>query len=230
PILPDVPVADDGGARLVVSQLEHVVRWEQVRSLGDQASPLDDAIALDVFAAEEGETVRPADRTALAPAAGYTVRYEPAGDGGWTEPRIFAELRNTTGEHLFVAVLDLTDRFRCSALLHTGRVAPGQTVALNDGAPMAVTLPQGRPVIEGALARDWLKVVVSDVEFDASAFDLPALGERPPQAVATRSLRSWGTLERLAAKAISRDVTSGRAPVAARWAATSVLLESVVGN
>ena len=38
-------------------------------------------------------------------------------------------------------------------------------------------LPTDRPIVLGAIARDWLKVVVSEADFDASAFEMSALDE-----------------------------------------------------
>ena len=46
---PPTPIGDAGDAALVVSRLEHVVRWEQVRGIGEHPSPLHDAVTLDVY-------------------------------------------------------------------------------------------------------------------------------------------------------------------------------------
>jgi hypothetical protein len=138
------------------------------------------------------------------------------------------DVRNTSDDDLFVAVLDLTDRFRCHAVLPTVRLAAGHTLSLWDGAAIPLTLPAGRPVVPGAVARDWLKIVASDVDFDATAFDLPALDEP----AATREVRRsgvWSTLSRVAARAVSRDIgDDGPPPVAARWAADTIAFETTV--
>lgn len=140
----------------------------------------------------------------------------------------FMELRNTTDEELYVCVLDLTDRFRCHPVLPTACLTAGHTIALWDGAPIPLTLPDDRPVAPGAVARDWLKVVVSDVDFDAAAFDLPQLDEPAPVARATRAV-TWSTLARVACRAVSRDVgDAGPPPVAARWAADTIPFEITV--
>ena len=86
-------------------------------------------------------------------------------------------LRNRSADDLWVAVLDLTDRFRCHAVLETTLVGAGVELSLEDRRPIPVALPAGRPIVPGASARDWLKVVVSDVAFQATSFDLDALDE-----------------------------------------------------
>ena len=58
----------------------------------------------------------------------------------------------------------------------------------------------------GAHVRDWLKVVVSDVDFDATSADLPPLDEPVTARRSARPPRS--TVERVFAKAVHRDVGS----------------------
>jgi hypothetical protein len=226
-ITTDTAVGDDAGARLAVARLEHVARWEQVRGLGGHASPLREAVVLDVYAAEEGETERPADRQPLPSGSGYRLAYgRAADDGGWVAPRVFLELRNTTNDELAVAVLDLTDRYRCHPVLPTVRLAGGHTFSVADGKPLPVALPAGRTVEPGARVRDWIKVVVSDVDFDATAFDLPALDEPVAPPAGTRSARS--ALERLAGRAVTRDFDAGPPPQVVRWSASTIAVETVV--
>jgi hypothetical protein len=125
-------------------------------------------------------------------------------------------------------VLDLTDLFRCHAVLPSVRLAAGHTLALWDGAPIPLTLPEGRAVVPGGIARDWLKIVASDVDFDAAAFDLPQLDE-PMPARRGAAGQTWSTLARVAARAVSRDVGEDGPPtVAARWAADTIPFETTV--
>ena len=138
------------------------------------------------------------------------------------------DVRNTSEDDLYVCVLDLTDRFRCHAVLPTVRLTAGHTLALWDGAPIPLTLPDDRAVVPGAIARDWLKMVVSDVDFDAAAFDLPQLDEPVPARRAARG-QTWSTLARVAARAVSRDIGDDAPPtVAARWAADTITFETTV--
>ena len=215
-----------GAARLAVSRLEHVARWEQVRALGEHPSPLVDVVSLHLYAAAPGETRRPADRPEMVAAAGHRVEYARAPDGSWTEPSIYIDVRNDSDEQLYVAVLDLTDRYKCEVLQQATVLSGGVTFALSEARPLPVRLP-GRPVdpVPGSSARDWLQVLVSDVPFDASSFTLPAL-DKPDTRSATRGAPR-GLLERLAAKAVARDVGAAE-PVAARWGASTVTLEVVV--
>ena len=228
PVTADTEVAGDDGARRVVARLEHVARWEQVRALGGHPSTLDGAVRLDVFAAESDETVRPADRQPLSTTGDYALAYRTVANGPPLPPLAFIEVHNTTDEDLWVAVLDLTDRFRCHAVLPTVLLAAGHRHALWNGAAIPIALPAGRAVEQGAIARDWLKVIVSDVDFEATAFDLPALDEPPPERTETRSTRPRGVLERLAAKAVSREIPDTPPPAVSRWTATTVVIETTV--
>jgi hypothetical protein len=220
-ITPDVPGLDDAAIAAVVARLEHVARWEQLRALGGHPSRLRDAVRLEVLAAEPGETECPAERTPLDPGAGYELAYRRE-VGEWVPPSMFLRLANTSDQELFVAVLDLTDRFRChAALFPTEKVGAGHTVKVWEGQPIEASLPEGREVVPGALVRDWLKVIVSETDFDASAFEMPPLDE---PVVAKRSVGDIGsTLERIAAKVLTRDLTAPPSPGAdsPEWCATT---------
>lgn len=147
--------------------------------------------------------------------------YRSLGDG-YAPPRIFVRVGNTADHPLYVALLDLTDRFACStALFPTQRIAAGHRVLAWEGASIPVDLPAGRPVEPGDSARDWIKVVVSESDFDASAFELHALDEPPPPRPAARGARS--TLDRLARRALTRDIGAAGAPSAApEWATRTI--------
>ena len=78
----------------------------------------------------------------------------------------------------------------------------------------------------GASVRDWLKVIVSDVDFEATSFTMQQL-DAPPPAVTRGLPRS--TLDRLAARAVRRDIgagvdAAGSTPVA-EWTASTLVLE-----
>jgi Caspase domain len=227
PVTADTDVTSEGGATLLVCRLEHVARWEQVRGLGGHPSPLGGAVTLGVYEARAGETRRPADRDPVAAGGGFQFAYRREGDS-WVPPRVFIDLQNTSPDDLHVCVLDLTDRFRCHVVFPTDCLVAGHAVDLWGGAPIPLTLPDDRVLAPGAIARDWLKIVVSDVDFDAAAFDLPPLDEPPPVRDVTRSA-TWGTLTRIAARAVTRDVgASGPPKEAARWAADTIAFEITV--
>jgi hypothetical protein len=226
PVTTDTDVTTEGGTRLLVSRLEHVARWEQVRGLGGHPSPLAGVVTLGVYEARAGETRRPGDRDPIAAGGGFQFAYRREGDS-WVPPAVFIDLHNPSPDDLHVCVLDLTDRFRCNVVFPTECLVAGHIVDLWRGAPIPLTLPEDRAVVPGAVARDWLKVVVSDVDFDAAAFDLPALDEPPPVRDVTRAA-PWSTLTRIAARAVSRDVGAAPPTEAARWAADTIAFETTV--
>jgi hypothetical protein len=208
PVVADQPGQDAGAARAVVAKLEHVARWEQIRGLGGHPSPLRDAVRITVYPASSGETSRPTGRRAIPAGSDYRLDYRLVG-GHWQPPAMFLELTNTTDRDLFVGVLDLTDRFRCHASLYpTGRIAAGHTVVVWDGRAIPVSFPTGRSVTPGAVAHDWLKVIVSETDFDATAFELPAIDE--PFDV-QRSGEAGSTLERLALRVVTRSAAHAMA-------------------
>jgi len=140
-----------GAARLVVNRLEHVARWEQVRALGEHPSPLLDVVSLHVFEARPGEQGRPADREELRASGGHCVEYHRAPDKSWMEPYVFLEVRNEGDEQLHVAVLDLTDRYKCQVLQQTELLGAGIVNELaSNGTSLTRTCSQSRAVAPGA--------------------------------------------------------------------------------
>ena len=210
PVVADIRGIDAPAARALVAQLEHIARWEQLKALGGHP--------LAGCATPSGSRSRrsgPIDRRATRdprsgrpPSTGWHTRRR--GDA-WSPPAMLLRLVNTSDRDLFVAVLDLTDRFRCHAsLFPTARIAAGHTVAIWDGRPVPAGLPADRPVVSGAEARDWLKVIVSETDFDASAFEMTALDE--PFHATRSAAGSASTLERLANRVLTRDIGAGPDP------------------
>ena len=207
PLVADQPGLGVSSARAVVAHLEHIARWEQLKALGGHPSRLRDAIRLELFETRSSDPGQPADDTPLVAAAGdYRLEYRRLGDA-WETPAMLLRLVNTTKRDLFVGVLDLTDRFRCHAsLFPTALIAAGRTVAIWDGRPIPAVLPTDRPIVSGAIARDWLKVVVSEADFDASAFEMSALDE--PFVVRRSASVAPSVLERLAGRVLTRGAPS----------------------
>ena len=235
PATADTAGVDAAAVSTAVSRLEHIARWEQLRLLGEQRSGLSGAIELVMYPAAANEPSLPADRSPMPSVdGGYRLEYSAVDDGHGADrtlvaPWVFIQLRNTTDRPLYVALLDLTDRYQChAALFATERIDAGHSVTVLGGRAIQVTLPSGRPVVPGASARDLLKVVVSEANFDASALELPMLDEPPTRSGSRPAARN--TLERLAGIAISRDFGTAQADVlpAPEWSATVVPAITVV--
>ncbi len=229
PLVADQPGLGVSSARAVVAHLEHIARWEELKALGGHPSRLRDGIRLELFETLSSDPGHPADRQPLVAAAGgYRLEYRRLGDA-WETPAMFLRLVNTTQRDLFVGVLDLTDRFRCHAsLFPTALVAAGRTVAIWDGRPIPAVLPTDRPIVSGAIARDWLKVVVSEADFDASAFEMSALDE--PFVVRRSATLAPSVLERLASRVLTRGAPSEGAAVSANpeWSADTYAITIAV--
>ena len=227
PIVADVPGIDARAARALVARLEHIARWEQLKALGGHPSRLRDAVRLEIEEVEPDAT-GDEEHAPLPTAAEYRLAYERRGDA-WQPPAMILRLVNTTDRDLFVGVLDLTDRFRCHAsLFPTDRIAAGHTVAIREGRPVSAGLPSERPIVSGAEARDWLKVVVSESDFDASAFEMTALDE--PFRATRSALGAGSTLERLAARVLTRDIGADAGPDSGNpdWCAETYAIRIVV--
>ena len=207
PLVADQPGLGVSSARAVVAHLEHIARWEQLKALGGHPSGLRDAVRLELFETRSSEPGQAADGQPLVPDSGdYRLEYRRLGDA-WETPAMLLRLVNTTKRDLFVGVLDLTDRYRCHAsLFPTALIAAGRTVAIWDGRPIPAVLPTDRPIVSGAIARDWLKVVVSEADFDASAFEMSALDE--PFVVRRSATVAPSLLERLAGRVLTRGAPS----------------------
>lgn len=186
PVMPGIAATTD--ADELVTRLEHIARWEQLRSLGSHRSALADAVTLDVYPAEPSDTGLPADRPALVATGEYRLSYGPGG----TEPFVYLQLRNTSDRDVWVALLDLTDQFQCDVMYPATALAAGQHVNLKIQLSVADPTP-------GSSGRDWLKVLMSESEFRADAFQLGRVGGTTRSAFEPANL-----LERIGARTVSR--------------------------
>ena len=208
-------------APTVVQQLEHLARWEQLRELGSHRSALADAVQLRIYPAGPGEMALPSGRDPYALAGEYTVPYGTDGEA----PNVFMHLKNTSDRDLHVALLDLTDRLECDVLYQSQKIAAGIEDNVNaKGGPMKLSLSSGVDPVPGTRTQDWLKIVVSENPFEASAFELAAIGE---QSRSTGSPPS-NMLELIAARTVTRGVTpvdpTQFEPAGADWCATTIAL------
>ena len=104
-------------------------------------------VALDLYAVDGDERRRPDGRRPLPADGSCVLTYRTRPDGTWEAPQVFMELRSSAERDLYVAVLDLTDRFRCEPVLPTVKLGAGRSFALADGDPIPASLPPDEAVV-----------------------------------------------------------------------------------
>jgi hypothetical protein len=223
-LAPPVPDVAAHSGRMV-SELEHIARWRQVKALANPVSRLANAVRLEVVTRLPGEFRAPLGRDPMTVDADGVLRlYFARTAKGWDAPTVFVRLRNTTDRRLYCVLLNLTDRFRIHADLLPGAFAgPGRPVAVAEGMPIEFSLPPGRDLRPGTYVRDWLMLLVAEAEFTSAPFCLPRLGE-PHRAV--RAAAITGLLDRLGKVATHRS--SARAAVAHDWTTTLLPVQTIV--
>jgi Caspase domain len=230
PATADVADHTEASARVVAARLEHIAQWSHIKELDNPATKLAGAVAIEVLAAEPGETVVAFDRAPLAPDAHGEIRLEyRRTSSAWEPPSIFLRINNRSQRQLWCVLLDLTDRFRVHpALFPGGHVGPGQVGAALEGAPLPVTLPPGREPRPGASGRDWFKLIVADREFSSLAFELPRLDE--PASRSAAAMRPRSVVDRLGLIATTRDAggDTGLGATGGDWATSIVPLVAEV--
>jgi hypothetical protein len=187
PATPDVEGHTVAAAERVVTWLEHIARWQALRSLANPVTALGDAVRIEVLPAYDGERRIPEKRVPLLldRHGEIALRYRLAGGKAYA-PRVFVRLRNTTGRPLWCLLVDLNDRYGADPVLFPGRlVGAGCVGAALEGGAIRVSLPRDRPAQPGAVVRDWLKLVVSEVPLTTLPFHLSAL-EEPATRTAAR--------------------------------------------
>ncbi|MGW3353898.1 caspase family protein [Streptomyces bungoensis] len=160
-----LPFAAPVDAERVADCLAHLTRWHQLRDLTPRPSLLDGLVELEVTRWESGEPLRP-------DAAGEIVcPYGADGRPPWVSIRLHNRSPDRT---LWCVLLDLTGDYAAHPKLFPGHfIGPGHTGYALDGDPVQMSLPASRPVVPGAEARDWLKLVVADRELNTRPFRLP---------------------------------------------------------
>jgi hypothetical protein len=224
PLVPDRPVTTLDEAKSVVSDLEHIARWRQIKVLDNGCSGLRNAVWLELLATRPGELVAPAHGEALtAGEDGAVVLDYRWGESGAVAPQVFVKLHNDTDRDLYCALLDLTDLHRVSPNLFPGAmVGAHRTAWVAGGRPIELSLPPGRAAVPGAEVRDWFKLLVCEERFSTEPFRLGRLDEPARRRVPTlRSAAYQSVVERLGMIAMNRDAEVSPA-AAADWC-TSIL-------
>ncbi|AGZ41812.1 caspase family protein [Actinoplanes friuliensis] len=153
-----------------VRELERLSQWLQLRRLDNPGSPLAGAVKIELISGGGGRLPVGADGT-------VELAYRFAGDG-WQSPEVRISLRNTTDRRLYCILVDLAGEARSHVdLFPGGWVDPGKVAAAMRGRQIRVSLPQSRPVMPGATATDWLKLLVAEQPLDAEKYLLPRTGQ-----------------------------------------------------
>ncbi|MEH0433698.1 caspase family protein [Streptomyces stelliscabiei] len=212
--LADPCPATAAGARRTVSRLDHLARWHTLRRLDNPLTRLPGSVSVELLTALPGESPpRPGTRAPLTPAVDGAVHL-PYPSAHQT-PQVYVYLHNLSDRPLFVALLNLTDRYRCHAGLFSGDHIPaGGTAVAHGGRPVSVSIPRERLSRAEPEVRDWLKVVAAERRFSSDAFELPVLDGAHPSVRAV----GGGILETLA---LRRDF--GDAPQEVYEWTTSIL-------
>ncbi|WKV75389.1 caspase family protein [Streptomyces sp. PCS3-D2] len=210
--LPSLPLRDDGDVAGVVNALSHLAHWHRVRALANPDPTLSELVRVRV------EPILGAQR--LSATGELVHEYTPDGQ----PPQARITIHNTADRRLWCTLLDLTDSHGISHGLYEGDfVAPGHTAYALRGAPVLLYLPEGRLVQPGAYVQDWLKVIVSENEFDLEPLLLPAWSTEN----AGRSTRGASApLLRVGGSAADRDL--GGSSAAGRWGTSTLALRTEV--
>lgn len=171
---------DPPDASRLVGLLEHLARWHGVLALDNPSSPFVGLVDLEWVSVEPGETTLDPARPAVQPPerdGGVTIDYLGS-PGAWRPATWFLRIVNRTDRPVYAMLLDLTDAYRIHDALYPAsseRIPAGGSAAVYGGQPIPFTI-SGRTLESGAVGRDWLKLVVSDVPMDSSLVVLPRLG------------------------------------------------------
>lgn len=215
PYLRDVSgVSRRSDAVRLVADLEHIARWRQVKALQNPASRLTNAVRIEVVPMVDGESAAPPGRVAMRPnSAGAIVLNYRRTAGRWIAPEVFVRLHNATDRPLYGVLLDLTDRYRIHPHLFPGdAIRPRYAAWAQEGEPIQLTLPRGRPIEPGRSGTDWLKLLVAEQPFSSAPFVLRGLEEPGPSPAARSRDAFSGVLDRLGLTAMFRDAGRRSSP------------------
>ncbi|MDJ0569113.1 MAG: caspase family protein [Pleurocapsa sp. MO_192.B19] len=148
-------------ASQAIQRLEHIARWRNIAALSSPAISRirPDAVKLQVYQGDSEIT---------DPQIRQEYEYK---NGKWQQPTFWVKLTNTSNESLYMALLDLTDRYAIiTDLLPTGGVwlEPGQETWALEGQPIYASVP--KQLWEQGITeyKDILKLIVCTTEFDAT--------------------------------------------------------------
>ncbi|WP_236710881.1 caspase family protein [Streptomyces sp. 150FB] len=167
--VPPLPLGDPADAMAVVDCLAHLTRWYQLLELSNFASALSVRLEVSPWDSSLG-TGTPTEKTYAN--AELEVPYE-GGPGRWRKPLVSVRIHNNSTRPLWCLLLNLNDSYGSHpGLYEPDFIGPGLTGYALDGGPVQLSLPKSRPVRPGAYARDWLKLIVAEGEFNTVPFIL----------------------------------------------------------
>lgn len=151
-------------AAQAIQRLEHIARWTNIATLSNSAASRirADAVQMQVYQ-EDSEITESEIR--------LEYKYE---NGQWQQPTFRVKLTNKSNDPLYVALLDLNDRYAVEPnLFRTGGVwlEPGQEAWALQGQPIyaRVSTPLWKQGITES--KNLLKLIVSTTEFDATLLE-----------------------------------------------------------
>lgn len=227
----DVPGGySPASVRGLIDRLEHLTRWTTTLELTNPTSRLAaDAVTIAVFRSRPaGGGVDPDATGADLAGGGNEILLAYEGPEGWSPPRVWIRVRNTSNRTLHCALLALTGSYGISAvLMRSERLGPGEEAWALRGDPVQATVPD-RPWDQGVIEyRDTLKVVASTEAFDASHLELPDLDDAGPRDV-LRGEAPASALDRLLARVGTRDLGPVGAPgPSPDWTTTELVVTTV---
>lgn len=225
--LAGLPLAGPGDAADAVDRLIHLTRWHQLHGLHDGGSPLHSRVHVEVsdwYGTPTDGVPQPHPPYGI----GEQVFRYGGGPGAWREPMVSVRIHNRSNRPLWCVLLDLTDRYAADpGLYEPAFIGPGCTGYALNGDAVHLRLPPDRPVRPGASARDWLKLIVAENEFNTVPLQLQRL---EPGAGRDRLGRAAADgMFRLAAPADHhRDAGRARPAWAGQWATRTLALRTVV--
>jgi hypothetical protein len=161
--------AGDADLNGIAVACAHMATWYGIRDRVPVGSTLNGKVQIELVPATKGETAIP-DSRAPFPAPNGVVTLTPDGS---EPPRMQVRLRNTSGDRLYVTLLDLSDSFECSVVFSDW--IPANSVAFAfGGRPQKLPIPAWRaPTF--TVGTEYLKIVASLTEFMAAHYAMESL-------------------------------------------------------
>lgn len=211
-----------------IRRLEHIARWTNVLELSSPASSRirpNDVKWEIIRVKEDGSHLSTSDISDIL------MEYEYQ-NGAWVPPTIYLQLTNQSNKTLYCNVIDLTESYailvpffreQTSVRLQPGQIVEGEYI---DPSIAEHLWEQGVTEI-----KDWLKLIVSTNDFDASlleqnGLDLPPL-TRTIEPLEESDSRYQHSLNRLMKRVHKRDMVPTSRGILNDWLTKEILFTTV---